>query len=106
MLAKLIVEALLDSPTKWEPPALPEPTQEQEFDETPFRTADLAADYVEGEIGRHDWMHNWQQHKGRAGNELRERVAAWLRHYEVDHDPDSIVKYIEDELMQRPGKWL
>lgn len=69
-------------------------------------TQDLALEYIEGEVGRFDWEHNWPQHKKRHGDALREKVAAWLSTFEIDHDPQAIIDYIDNELMKRPGKWL
>lgn len=105
MLAKLIVEALLDDPKKWMPPDLPSPVEKPPFDETPFATEDHAIDYLESEVGRHDWQHNWPQHKKNHGKALRDKVLAWLRHYEIDHDPDAIINYLDDMHKMRPGKW-
>lgn len=105
MIARLIVETLLDGPQIM-PPDLPPWTEEKPFDGTALSTEELALEYIEGEVGRHDWQHNWPQHKAKHGGSLKEKVAAWLKHFEVDHDPDAIVRYIDDELMMRPGKWL
>lgn len=105
MDAKLIVEALLDGPQVL-PPDLPPWVDEPEGYDEALDTHDLALEYIEGEVGRHDWEHNWKQHKSQNGKALREKVQAWLRHYEIDHDPDAIIRYIDDELMLRPGKWI
>ena len=96
---------MLDGPQVL-PPDLPPWVDEEVGYDPKLDTHDLALEYVEGEVGRHDYQHNWQQHKSKHGQNLRERVAAWLRHYEVDHDPEAIISYIDDELMVRPGKWL
>ncbi|MHC4332494.1 MAG: hypothetical protein ACYSUV_01940 [Planctomycetota bacterium] len=96
----------MDEPQKWAPPDLPVSIEATPFDNTPFDTSDLAAEYIEGEVGRHDWQHNWPQHKNNNGKALREKVLAWLRHYEVDHDPDAIIKYLDDMHKMRPGKWV
>jgi hypothetical protein len=105
MIARLIVETLLDGPQVL-PPELPPWVEEDEGYDPKLDTHDLALEYIEGEVGRFDHQHNWQQHKAKHGKNLREMVAAWLKHYEVDHDPDAIISYINDELMMRPGKWL
>lgn len=105
MLARIIVETLLDGPQVM-PPDLPPWVEDDEGYDSKLDTHDLALEYIEGEVGRFDYLHNWPQHKRLHGNNLREKVAAWLKHYEVDHDPDAIISYINDELMMRPGKWL
>ena len=101
----MIVEVLLDGPQVM-PPELPPWEEEDEGYDPKLDTHDLALEYIEGEVGRHDFEHNWPQHKAKHGNSLKEKVAAWLRHYETDHDPDAIIHYIDDELMLRPGKYL
>ena len=45
------------------PPPLPEPIPSKPFDDREFLTANLACDYVEGEVGRYDWERNWAEHK-------------------------------------------
>jgi len=106
MLVNRIVEALLDEPLSLAPPDLPEPIAPKPFDPQPFETADLAAEYIEGEVGRFDWQHNWPKHKENSGSDLGTKVADWLRHYEVDHDPAAIVNYLDDLLARNPeGKW-
>ena len=87
------------------PPDLPTEVRPELLDPR-LATQDIALEYIEGEIGRHDWEHNWQDHKKRHGRNLREKIAAWLQHFEIDHDPQGIIDYIDDELMMRPGKWL
>ncbi len=105
MIARLIVETLLDGPQVM-PPELPPWVEEQDGYDPKLDTVDLALEYIEGEVGRHDWEHNWKQHKAKHGNNLHEKVAAWLEHYGIDHDPFAIIRYINDELMMRPGKWM
>lgn len=105
--AELIVEALLDGkPGKVElPPDLPDFSEPEPLSPV-LNTHDLALDYMEGEVGRHDWKRNWSDHRKRHGDKLREKVAAWLKHYEIDHDPQGIIDYIDGDLSSRDGKWL
>lgn len=105
-----LTEAALSTPvSKLVPPPLPEPIT-NDVAETPDGTEDLAHaafDYIESEVGRLDWERNWPAYKNRHGEKVRERVASWLRHFEMDHDPDSIVKFIDDyHTMHKSEKWL
>ena|ERR1051326_3173541 len=86
------------------PPALPDPVSDEPFDDTTFLTANLACDYVEGEVGRYDWERNWAEQS--RSQDLKARVAAWLQFYEIDHDPQAIIDYIDNMAATRPGKWL
>jgi len=101
--AQLIVEAMLDGAVL--PPQLPDRVQDEPLD---WRWAlqDIALEYMEGEVGRHDWKRNWQDHKKRHGESLREKVAAWMKHFEIDHDPQGLIDYIDGELSLQKGKWL
>lgn len=99
----MLVETMLDMPVL--PPDLPSAIRPEPLDPR-WQTQDVALEYIEGEVGRHDWEHNWRDHKAKNGRNLRERIAAWLQHYEIDHDPQAIIDYIDSELMMRPGKWL
>lgn len=111
MLARLIVETLLDGPQMM-PPDLPPWVEDKEGYDKSLDTEDLAAEYIEGEVGRRDWIHNWPQHKSQHGNSLREKVMAWLKLYEIDHDPDALISAIDtrfDQLSQAKDsqkKWL
>lgn len=105
--AEFIVEALLDGPPEtWLPPDLPPPVAYQPKPDMSFITQDLALEYIEDEVGRIDWAHNWPQHKKLHGDSLKEKVAAWLSSYDIAHDPQSIIDYIDNDLMKRSGKWL
>ena len=106
MLARIIVETLLDGPQVM-PPDLPPWVEEEEGYDKSLDTEDLAAEYLEGEVGRHDWTHNWPQHKSQHGNSLREKVQAWLKLYEIDHDPDALIAAIDAKIKKDSGKkWL
>jgi hypothetical protein len=107
MIARLIVETLLDGPPDtWLPPELPPPVAYQPDHDPVLDTQDLALEYIEGEVGRLDWEHNWPQHKKLHGDALKEKVAAWLHCFNISHDPQAIIDYIDNELTKRPGKWL
>lgn len=87
------------------PPELPDLGQDEPLDSR-WTVQDAALEYIEGEIGRHDWKHNWEDHKKRHGERLKDYVASWLRHFEMDHDPQGLIDFIDGDLTQQDGKWL
>ncbi len=100
--AQLIVEAMLGGIM---PSQLPDMVQDEPLDRR-WALQDIALEYMEGEVGRHDWKRNWKDHKARHGESLKEKVAAWMKHYEIDHDPQGLIDYIDGELSLKDGKWL
>ncbi len=69
-----------------------------------LETEDIAADFVENELGRHDWMRNWPVYKSKP--DLRERIATWLKHSGyTSADPADVEEAIERFLRARPGRW-
>lgn len=67
---------------------------------------DTAYDYVEREVGRHDWKRNWPKFRERHGQGLRERIAGWLKRYELEHhDPQSIIDFLDLMVRTRHGTW-
>lgn len=64
---------------------------------------DLALTFVETELGRHDWRNNWQAAKAR-GN-LRERIEEWLRTMGATHEPEELIRIVDDLVVNRPGRW-
>jgi hypothetical protein len=66
---------------------------------------DLAHDFIEQEIGRHDWKNNWV--KAKATTPIEVRIERWLRR-NGDHDGavQPIILYI-DGMVKRYGssKW-
>lgn len=103
--AKLLVEAMLAGDTTPVMPVdLPEPGHPDPLDAR-WDNEDLALEYIEGEVGRHDWQRNWKDHSGRHGDKLRSVIQAWLDRYEIDHDPQGLIDFIEKDLLSRPGRW-
>lgn len=99
------MEALLSSDSEPVLPLmLPDLRPDEPLGDT-LTTQDLALDYIEGEVGRHDWTHNWKQHKTQHGEALKEKVSQWLNHYEIDHDPQGIIDYIDSTVATKSGKW-
>jgi len=67
-------------------------------------TDDLAATFVEEEVGRFDFKNNWEALKGRTN--IRERVRLWLEQINVDTNPDEVIAAIDQMAASRPGRWL
>jgi len=65
---------------------------------------DLAADFVEQVIGRHDWMNNWPVWKGK-NPDYRERIRSWLEALGENLDPEELIQAIERMKLLTPGKW-
>lgn len=65
---------------------------------------DVAADYMENEIGRHDWSVNWPKYKSKHPD-LKAKVQSWLERYEIDHDPQGLIDFLDRMVATRSGKW-
>jgi len=65
---------------------------------------DLAATYVEEEVGRFDFKNNWEALKRRTN--IQEKVRLWLEQLNVDTNPDEVIAVIDQMAASRPGRWL
>jgi hypothetical protein len=68
-----------------------------------LETEDIAADFIENELGRHDWARNWPAYKAKPG--LRDRIATWLASAGYQAEPEAVEKAIDQLILTRPGKW-
>lgn len=64
---------------------------------------DLACQYLEDEVGRHDFRNNWAAVK-KAGN-IRLKIARWLDSLAVEAEPDAIIEYLDRLVAERAGNW-
>lgn len=64
---------------------------------------DVALDFIENEVGRHDWAKNWDVYRAKPG--LRERIAAWLANAGYEAEPEAVEKAIDQLILTRPGRW-
>ena len=55
-------------------------------------------------MGRHDWSKNWPQFKSKYPD-YKEKVKAWLDRFEIDHDPQGLVDYLDGLVTDRVGRW-
>lgn len=69
--------------------------------------ADLAAEFVEQEVGHYDWRTNWPKFKARypTTEALTQRVRAWLDDMHIDHEPSAVVAHIDRMVDGPAGKW-
>lgn len=65
---------------------------------------DLAADFIENEIGRHDWVNNWKSWQKKHPDH-KERIRGWLERLGEPHDPQDIIDAIGRMVILTPGKW-
>lgn len=64
---------------------------------------DIAVDFIENELGRHDWMKNWPIYKAKP--RFLDRIAHWLAATGHDATPDDIARRIDQMLLIQPGRW-
>lgn len=65
---------------------------------------DLACDFMEQSVGRHDWRNNWPKFKEKHP-ELKQYVKAWLDRFEIDHDPQGLIDFLDRMAVTRSGRW-
>lgn len=67
--------------------------------------ADAALEFVEQEVGRHDWKVNWPKFKENQGDGLERRIRSWLRYVQLDVEPTDIVAYLDKMVLEQAGRW-
>jgi hypothetical protein len=65
--------------------------------------ADIAADFIENEVGRFDWVNNWQVVRSK-GDPLG-KVQAYLDQYGLVADAQAVVDAIDQLAAENPGRW-
>lgn len=63
---------------------------------------DVAANFIEDEVGRHDWVRNWEAFKDK--NDPVHRIEQWARGYAMRVDPNDVVSTI-DQMAKIGGAW-
>lgn len=73
----------------------------------PQDTEDLALEFMEQEVGRHDWKANWPKFKANQGDEaaVLRKVQAWLNYMGIEYDPREIVQFLDQMVEKRNGIW-
>lgn len=70
-------------------------------------TEDIAAEFIEQEVGRFDWQTNWPKFKANQGDEagLKLRIKKWLDYIGIDYPPEELIKYLDTLTKERTGLW-
>lgn len=70
------------------------------------RVADLSLEFVENEVGRHDWSNNWPQYKQKHQTEdaLKAFIQTWLEGIGEQCDPSLLVIHIDGLCQSQTGK--
>ena len=70
-------------------------------------TEDLAAEFIEQEVGRVDWQTNWPKFQANQGDEqgLVKRVKRWLDYIGIEYPPEDIITYLDGLAKDRTGLW-
>lgn len=67
----------------------------------------MAFMFMEQEVGRFDWKNNWLRFKEK--NDARQRVLDWQRAIdpqpEAAHDPDAVIRFLDDYVATHEGRW-
>jgi len=72
-------------------------------DEDTDTVAEIAADFMEDEVGRFDWITNWQVIRER--EDPVAKVQAYLDEYGIAANAQEIVNYIDRMVTENPGRW-
>lgn len=63
---------------------------------------DLACDFIEQEVGRHDWKNNWRDIR----HEAEQRVSAWFNRIGLPGvDPTPVISKIDHMTTVLDGVW-
>lgn len=65
---------------------------------------DLAATFVEQEVGRYDWKNNWEEYKRKPN--LNQRVQAWLDLLGVQTEAAALIRSVDELVNRRTGRWV
>jgi hypothetical protein len=66
-------------------------------------TAEIAADFIENEVGRLDAHNNWEVFKQKYDPVLK--IQEYLDTYNIDGNPEEIVNYLNWFFSENPGQW-
>lgn len=65
---------------------------------------DAASDFIEQELGRHDWMNNWPTWKQKHPD-YRTKLGEWLQRAGYATSSEAVEKAIDDMILRTPGRW-
>ena len=58
---------------------------------------EVAADFVEGAVGKYRWVENWSKLK-KSGIAIS-RIETWLRRFNIHADPNKVAQTIDDMML-------
>lgn len=64
---------------------------------------DIAADFIEDEVGHYDWVNNWNVVRSR--KDPVQMVQEYLDRYGLISDAQAIVNVIDEMAKNNPGRW-
>lgn len=65
---------------------------------------DFVANFVENELGRHDWAANWSSYKVKYPDFL-DRIRTFFHRLGEDVNPSDISSHLDRMVISRPGRW-
>ena len=65
---------------------------------------DVAADFIEHEVGRLDWRNNWPKYKEKHPDYLQ-RIQAWTERIRLRCDPQAVVDHLNRLVVLQVGRW-
>lgn len=65
---------------------------------------DLAATFIEQEVGRYDWKNNWTVYKSKPN--LAGRVQAWLDMLNVRVGASELIAAVDQLVSRNTGRWV
>lgn len=67
-------------------------------------TDDLAADFIENEVGRLDWSVNWPRYKAKHPD-YPARIQNFFHRLGREVDAEAIARHLDLMVITRPGPW-
>lgn len=65
---------------------------------------DVAANFIEQEVGRYDWRRNWKSM--RKDHDMVEHARSWLSRYSIHLDPQELITWIDEFVDRVKGNWI
>lgn len=65
---------------------------------------EVAADFIENEVGRFDWINNWAKFKEK--HDAFVKVRQYLATHRINASPEEVISEIERMVKFNPGKWV
>lgn len=73
-------------------------------EETSESIENTALDFIENEVGRYDWLVNWEVYKSK--HDVASKVQEYLNYYAIiDVTPEDVITFIDKLKQERPGHW-